>query len=1526
MGKVYYWQGIIGDASRFAPYHEIINKLVQGNYKSADLDLKKLQGYRVYSVRVNKSDRLIFTTVNKDGQSFLVLLDVVLNHDYNKCPFLKPAVLKNYLEKNAETITNHIEQKDFLATTDVPLSEQKIADNTPLQYAPIAYYNQMYIEFNDEQQVARGATLPAVISGPPGSGKSCVALSLLEQAVNQLAYENGPILYVTQSEPLKKALEAGWQELPAAQNLPPKSVQFRTYQELLSECDLEFSKKEIVGKAHFQEWFKQYKAKQKKRNDSAAVNPNFLQQISLIYRELRILTAYSSEEYLKLGERQSLIHNTEQRQWLWEMSRAYLLYLEGTQRIDPGFYSTTVNSLYSFIVVDEAQDLSHCELNNLGKLVKEYQIVACMDTHQSLKDEQSKRDYLLHAFSGGHYKAEHFALSATYRCHPCIVELANKIIDIKNSFTGGIADKKEFRVISSSQDAKAEPGFVEWLEYSSTESLQTLRQKELVVVTYKEFKEEAIQLFQTPLVFTPKQIKGLEYKTVVAYRLFDKEEFKHINALLKDKLKENDFVAPVHRAKQGQRNASYGPLFNKIFTAFTRAKNHLIIVQNLKPIAHLGNLLQKAHVNHESASIMNLGQDTQIDWHQEAQKQRDRGNEDIAREIEKQKLQSAEANNKEATKDQVKPREIKLNTKKQAKSQAVNRNKAATTELRWPKIDSKKTLIRLLNDSQVKEYLFKRSASQNSCGFIDFIKNEDNIRLLASVLQQHPKFTSLIAEGLKDDFDGRPLLVNLFQKELLGKLLNYIPELASHFSAKDLTKEYSYGKTKSTIFLTLAQEGHGREILILLLSNNSNLAKQFTVADLTTSYNEDSNYPLMHFTADLHFGGMKLLHLLLKQNPMLQDVPASVFMKISKSKGIFENTSPFYWLCVYGVNLLSEWLDVNPSLITDLPIEELINSIFSSAPVANSALYWLSLNSSTQFILKRIFELKPEILYCISPESLAHALTRRSSSDASALYWLSTSADGCYLLNHLLKINPELANYISAKDLGDPTIESYYTQGDSSLYWLSSTEEGRGVLKNLLGLNKSIAKNLKQDDLVRLVIPSAEFKDIGLSNVNTSAFYWLTTKPDGRQLLKELFELNERLSEHFSIDSLIQLRGKTAGKDANTSAFYFLSSDLLGHHILRVLIQKNPNLPNEIPYTSLVQSLTLEAKMFAVTSPLYWFAYHYEQSDLLNVFLHSEYEKQLSASTLVGQNIHLSEVSILPNCILSCLGRNQKGLNKISEIAAKYPHLINELISRNIEAVRLLAVKGAQSATPYYIMILTFVGRIALHEKIRQDHSFVQFLPAQDLAKPITLSVKVGFNFTALQILSSTKDGIAFLKTLFELKPDYLKEIPLLAWTNVVETETESGAFCIHSLAQSEEGLDILELLVNNNEAFSKCITNADLHKAVIDRKTKEKTNLLFWLAKNPRGRNILMHFLEGNHDLLQQFSEDYFAEPEEKEALNTNQLNEQTPTPTGSTAEVIPEQVKEKEVLGANLRLFKPANKEKETESADLSDMKTII
>ena len=96
--KVLFWRDAIVDITKFSEvYSGTIDNLIQGQYKSLHLEKLRVNSITpIYSIRHDSSTRILFTTY----QGQICILEVILNHDYNKSRYLRNRhCLQNALEK-----------------------------------------------------------------------------------------------------------------------------------------------------------------------------------------------------------------------------------------------------------------------------------------------------------------------------------------------------------------------------------------------------------------------------------------------------------------------------------------------------------------------------------------------------------------------------------------------------------------------------------------------------------------------------------------------------------------------------------------------------------------------------------------------------------------------------------------------------------------------------------------------------------------------------------------------------------------------------------------------------------------------------------------------------------------------------------------------------------------------------------------------------------------------------------------------------------------------------------------------------------------------------------------------------------------------------------------------------------------------------------------------------------------------------------------------------------------------------------
>ena len=571
--KIYYWKGCVNQ-SNFADYQKTVEQLLFGDYRSADLDLKKLKNTsRVYTARINDADRLLFKTLVVNGEPQMLLLDVIVNHDYAKSKYFRRHV------SSFETDTIALDEVLFTSR-----SHGKRADND-YTLIPVHDYNQQFITFNSEQEEALSVSLPLLLSGPPGSGKTCVAMALLNQLA-ECRTASKKILYVTESERLAHCVQKMWNGMSAADG-----VEFLSYTEMLAKLE-STGARQVVTRDDFEIWFPRY-IQQLQTTLKGLKQPvtvcNALTSISIkqIYQECRILSGYTKEEYLTIGKRASLFRDLEIRKVLFQAMTAYLAKLKNEGCIHPAFHRPAETAVYDAIVVDEAQDFSLLQLDILHRLTTASKISYNLDSNQSLNDSKSRKPFLERLFFNEGKTLSPVYLTGTYRCPHLVIHFANALLRLRDTLRGGASEKGDVTTIQCSPDPAKAAGLIHWVDptISNQAGLQDYIQTipnfflQCAVITSEEYKTEAKQVLNTSLVFTAEEIKGLEYPSVLLYRPLDRPIFKDANK----KLTSMTVLSEASSHLSCQDDDLYSEFFNQIFTASTRATENLIIYQANDP-------------------------------------------------------------------------------------------------------------------------------------------------------------------------------------------------------------------------------------------------------------------------------------------------------------------------------------------------------------------------------------------------------------------------------------------------------------------------------------------------------------------------------------------------------------------------------------------------------------------------------------------------------------------------------------------------------------------------------------------------------------------------------------------------------------------------------------------------------------------------------------------------------------------------------------------------------------------------------
>lgn len=786
MSTVLFWRDVEGDKELFSPYKKKIQQLLNGEY--TNLNLEKLQNtgeFPLYSIRATDDERLLFTTFK--GKLFL--LDVVENHDYHKSRFLRNSnVLPAHMQKVAEQLKTN-KKKFTLCEGVTDLDEQGAQNDFNLK--GIEFHHQQLIHFTDEQENARTITTPAVGLGPAGSGKTSVALSMAQKHVHQEMNNNDddlkPVLILSRSPFLVALTRAEWMNLVADPEMQ-KRVEFLTFEDLAKRKNPKI--KLTKGYEEFTAWCK-----------SKEIKLDY--DLMRVWLEFRIASGYTAEQYAALGNKQSCTFVAEEkrataRKEIYDLFTRYVAYLKNTGLVDLELSYPEGNEEFALVLLDEAQDCTCDQLKKASSYAEGMNIVYFLGDHQILFDGKSRLSYLRNLYHSLKIPLTEQRLKGTFRCAQAVINVANRLIALKYHLVGGAADKGESHHMELASTANLGPGYIEWR--SSAADLSDLLQQgiHLAVVTSPELIEEAKIKFGTPLVFTPAQIKGLEYERIVMWKPFASKVAMEANKLLS----KQPFIAEHsgHRAKTGQSREEFLPFCDELTTGATRAKKQLIVVQDsTHDTEHLVNAVRPVFTQSASTSSTKVEYNVVNkveDWQKEAVRQRNLGNTQQADDIEARfdtSSPSTSASSSSSTSSSLRffsepnpiaetPGSVTENSKDKAKSKSQKAKSAAPAKTTVSASTSSTTAVasRTLTEEQMLGLLdnILKQKQINIVGLVTLINaNHDSSRLFLRCLVNHARFIKLPVQEILNCKNLNAVLkegLTQIQTHFLGKLKNFV--------------------------------------------------------------------------------------------------------------------------------------------------------------------------------------------------------------------------------------------------------------------------------------------------------------------------------------------------------------------------------------------------------------------------------------------------------------------------------------------------------------------------------------------------------------------------------------------------------------------------------------------------------------------------------------------------------------------------------------------------------------------------------
>jgi hypothetical protein len=587
----------------------VIEQLGRSDFNAAEV--RKMPGTSFYRAKLDYENRLLFKIAKHGNKKYLLLLEVIYNHDYSKSRFLRGAKIDE---------TKCIELKSPDAVNENEIVELSYVNPALSKF----HLLDKFISFDEFQEEVFRVKPPVIIIGSAGSGKTALTLEKLKTL-------KGRVLYVTLS-PFLVENSANLYYANHYEN-EKQEIDFMSFSDYCST--LKILQGHEMDQRAFEQWMQ------------TRAHVYGIKDVHKLFEEFRgVLSGaevdkpfLSRNEYLELGVRRSIFLGAD-RNRVYDVFEKYLDYMQ-----ENGFYDLNIISYnylkicepaYDFIVVDEMQDFTNIQLFLVLKSLNEKgSFILCGDSNQIVhpnffswtnvktmfyKQDMGDRDVKI--------------LKANFRNSAEITALANRLLKIKNARFGSIDKESTYliqavgnvsgQVVLLNDDEKVRRMLNEKTSRST---------KFAVLVMRQEDKAGARKLFKTPLLFSIHESKGLEYENVIILNFIsdNTREFDEITQKISDEdLLDEGVAFSRFRDKTDKSLDTYKFFINSLYVAITRGIKNIYLVEASQKHRML-QLLQLVEAKSDVKISGNVS--SAEEWKKEADKLEKQGKKEHAEEI-----------------------------------------------------------------------------------------------------------------------------------------------------------------------------------------------------------------------------------------------------------------------------------------------------------------------------------------------------------------------------------------------------------------------------------------------------------------------------------------------------------------------------------------------------------------------------------------------------------------------------------------------------------------------------------------------------------------------------------------------------------------------------------------------------------------------------------------------------------------------------------------------------------------------------
>ena len=233
------------------------------------------------------------------------------------------------------------------------------------------------------------------------------------------------------------------------------------------------------------------------------------------------------------------------------------------------FFERNKNSLpeFDYILVDEVQDYTELQLFLMHELSKDkHNIVFAGDIHQIINPTVFNEGRLKSLYFNDNLTLDFYFLQKNFRCQQGVIDLANKVSDLRRSVVGKKSSEFEQIEEAARNDIISLPQRLPYTEENIIELLKTIvRFPQVAILVPSETTRDKIlsiidkyQLEDIPIISTISEIKGMEYQYVICFDMigFYNDVWCHI----------------LQHYGESKKETKFRFSFNSLYVAITRAQ------------------------------------------------------------------------------------------------------------------------------------------------------------------------------------------------------------------------------------------------------------------------------------------------------------------------------------------------------------------------------------------------------------------------------------------------------------------------------------------------------------------------------------------------------------------------------------------------------------------------------------------------------------------------------------------------------------------------------------------------------------------------------------------------------------------------------------------------------------------------------------------------------------------------------------------------------------------------------------------